>query len=79
MTARDKAHTHLENARVCFQDSANRSRSRVDLYAACILSVLEEAVDGENVCLLQLMTETSRRLRKTAARIERGLPNAGQN
>ena len=79
MTARDRAQTHLENARECFEHSANKSRSRVDLYAACILSLIEEAVEDEDECLLRLMTVTSCRLSETASRIQCELADVSLN
>ena len=79
MTPRDRGHTHLENARVMFQDSGNKTKSRTDLYAASILAMLEEAVDNQNLCVLQLMAETSRNLRDVSLQIQRGLPKAGCN
>ena len=79
MTARDRAHTHLENARVQFQSSGNKTGDRVDLYAASILAGLEEAVDTRNLCLLQLLAKKSRHLREASRRMHEARTQAGQN
>ena len=75
MQTRDRAHTHLENARVLFQENGNKTTSRIDLYAANILSLLEEAVDTQNLCMLEMMAKTSANLRAAARRLHRNRRN----
>lgn len=63
MTYRERAHTHLENARTLYQESGMRTGSKIDLLMATLLSVLEEVSDREQLEKLQALHMAAERVR----------------